>query len=327
MSDSGSGSVRAVVGWQSVAEVAAGLSEQQREEEYCQLRDVSECVSECVSEGESEGVNGWGWGQCGEWRALEGCGGQRVVQCACSSSAVRGDVTYRVPLWKKTQEKTCFLPDMFRLARQSECRLLVLLDGERQWAPEGCNDSRPYITLSDTTIDSSIESECSDRDGYCGLTWLRVYGPGERIALDASTLGECENGDGQHDGKVFDAMSHEETAYGGYRCGVLRVDATAWAQGEAPSMKAWSAFEALFNRCVMYEQCDFTMTKLMTYLCILITFIFVRGLSETKAAYNCSNVLLVDVCDKYLGTGDEYWGIGGALRCDMSWESFDVYDL
>mmetsp|Transcript_15733 Transcript_15733/g.29610 ORF Transcript_15733/g.29610 Transcript_15733/m.29610 type:complete len:601 (+) Transcript_15733:49-1851(+) len=229
------------------------------------------------------------------------CGGQKMVECQLSTNhEARRYQTFKLPLWKQTQEKTCFLPDIFKLARQSDCRLVVLLDGDRDWAAEGTNDARKYLTLNDTTIDSSIESECSDRDGYCVLTWLRVYGPGERIALDTKALSESGAGDGQvHDGKVFDAMSHEETAYGGYRCGVLRVDTAAWPANKAPSLKVWSAFEALYN----------------------------RGFSEADAAYNCSNVLLVDVCNKNVGDDGAYWGVGGraatVMALDVALHSMD----
>jgi hypothetical protein len=201
-------------------------------------------------------------------------GGQRVVEippCHLRPSASRK--TFKIPLWKKEQEKTCFLPDIFKLARECECRLIILLDGDREWSVEGINESRKYLTLSDTTIDSSLESECSDKDGNCVLTWLRVYQPGERIPLltSSSSVGggadkqeggnekrqqqqqqqqqQEEEQDPVHDGRVFDSMTHEETAYGGFRCGILRVDAAAWAGGGAPpSRRVWSALKALLDR-------------------------------------------------------------------------------
>lgn len=194
-------------------------------------------------------------------------GGQRMAQCRLPGAKKR----FILPLWKRTQEKTCFLPDLFRMARKTNCRLVVLLDGSREWSEDGLNDSRPFITLNDANVDSTIESECSDPNGHSVLTWMRTFLPGERVVLSNDAM--------QSEGAVFQSMTQEEKAYGGFRLAVLRV--ATWEPSKAPTARVWSTLEALME----------------------------RGFSESDAAYDCQNVMLIDVCDNYFGDQNRYWGV------------------
>ena len=170
--------------------------------------------------------------------------GQRILEFHMPTSSTVHK-KFIIPLWRKEQEKSCFVPDILKTARQCHCRLIVLLDGDRSWAEEASNPCRKCLTLSDSTVDSSIDSECSDKDGNCVLTWLRVYRPGERIQLDTP---DTEENDGYHNEKVFNAMTQEDCAYGGYRCAILRVDNAAWGSKTVPSNKVCNALEALIHR-------------------------------------------------------------------------------
>lgn len=142
------------------------------------------------------------------------------------------------PLWPYHQAKATFLPDIMKIAKGYQCHLIVLMDGERHWSEELSNVEEEMITIADASLNVRIESECSDPNGECVLSWMRLA-PNAQYDLSITSFSPC--GEGGEPTLILD----EKDAYG-YRFAILRV--TNWNSGSVPSQKKWATIEALYHR-------------------------------------------------------------------------------
>lgn len=144
--------------------------------------------------------------------------GIQVAECIFPDA----DRDFLLPMWSPEQPRATFLPDLFKIARHTGCRVIVLFEGERMWIE---HPPKLHLTLDDVTLDITAESECVDANGHCVLTWLR-------LAPKLSTL----NSD------IFSV----ENDVAGYRCAVLRM--RSWFSGVAPQTQQLAALMALYYR-------------------------------------------------------------------------------
>lgn len=147
------------------------------------------------------------------------------------------------PLWSIQQSKATFLPDIMKIARGFHCHLIVLIDGDRDWCEELSNIEEEMITVADASLNVHIESECSDPQGECVLSWMRLA-PDAQYELSITSFTPCGESD-QQPTLILD----EKDAYG-YRFAILRI--TNWNNGDAPTQKKWATIEALYSRYSLF---------------------------------------------------------------------------
>jgi hypothetical protein len=147
---------------------------------------------------------------------------------------------YIFPLLPSHQSKATFLPDLLKIAKGSDCHLIVLIDGVHHWSNELSTLEEDMITVDDASLNVHVESECSDSDGQCVLTWMRLPPEGGPTPYDVS-ITYLSNGYEQPT-----PILEEKEAYG-YRCAMLRI--TDWKPDELPEAMQWGLIEGLYRRC------------------------------------------------------------------------------
>jgi hypothetical protein len=145
------------------------------------------------------------------------------------------DRQFLFPLLSCHQSKATFLPDLLKIAKSYDCHLIVLIDGDHQWSNELSNLEEEMITVDDASLNVHVESECSDPEGQCVLTWLRLA---PEVPCDVSITylsNGCEP----------TPILEEKEAYG-YRCAILRI--TDWKVDQIPEGMQWPFIEGLYVR-------------------------------------------------------------------------------
>jgi hypothetical protein len=143
------------------------------------------------------------------------------------------DKNYVIPLWRPTQLRETFLPDLYKVAAATNCRLIILLEGEHTWPCHPAATADSDLTVNDVGLNVTVESECSDPSRSCVLTWCRYFD-----APQAVMAGDEVTGASLRWGTEFED---------GFRCALLRVE--GWQSGAAPSPKLWRVIDALLERC------------------------------------------------------------------------------
>ncbi len=86
----------------------------------------------------------------------------------------RKNFQYILPLLDDAIPRQTFLPRSIRLAKDNNCKLIILFDAEDDWNELMKTEDNSNLNLGDVTLDINLKSEQTDNSGHTILTWVSI---------------------------------------------------------------------------------------------------------------------------------------------------------